>query len=107
MSPESGSSQGLAQHGSASFSLGESGAGSESTAPRLRTISTVTTLRGAPVVRNLPQLLSVREVADLLSVSKATVYALIERGDLERVWVVTSIRIPAASVEAYLERSAR
>ena len=107
MSPESGSSHGLAQRGAASFPLRESGVASERGTPRLRTISTVTTLRGAPVVRNLRLLLSVREVAELLSVSRATVYALIERGELERVWVVTAIRVSAASVDAYLRRSAR
>ena len=58
------------------------------------------------MVRNLRLLLSVREVAELLSVSRATVYALVERGELDRVWVATAIRIPAASVDAYLQRSA-
>jgi excisionase family DNA binding protein len=49
-------------------------------------------------------LLTVREVAEELAVCRATVYALIERGELERVWVGNSIRIPAASLEALLAR---
>ncbi len=67
----------------------------------------VSTLRGAPVVRNLrvlERLLRVREVAVMLSVSTATVYALLDRGDLTRIWVGDSIRVPAASVSELLER---
>jgi len=39
------------------------------------------------------RLLRVREVAEQLGVSKATVYGLCERGELPYVWLVTSIRI--------------
>jgi excisionase family DNA binding protein len=42
-----------------------------------------------------------------LAVCRATVYALLERGELERVWVGRSIRIPAASLEALLTRGRR
>jgi excisionase family DNA binding protein len=66
---------------------------------------------GAPVVRNMVRpvvpLLTVREVAAKLAVCRATVYALLERGELERVWVGGSIRIPAASLEALLARGRR
>ncbi|OJH41611.1 hypothetical protein BON30_08865 [Cystobacter ferrugineus] len=48
--------------------------------------------------------LTVREVAEELAVCRATVYALLERGELERVWVGRSIRIPSASLEAFLAR---
>ncbi|MFY0579327.1 helix-turn-helix domain-containing protein [Cystobacter fuscus] len=41
-----------------------------------------------------PAMLTVREVAGGLAVCRATVYALLERGELERVWVGRSIRIP-------------
>lgn len=73
------------------------------------TASTAPTGRGAPVVRNVvwpvaPPMLTVREVAEELAVCRATVYALLERGELERVWVGRSIRIPAASLEAFLAR---
>lgn len=56
--------------------------------------------RGAPVVRKL---LKVQEVATLLSVSRATVYRLLDVGRLQRVWVGTSIRVPESSLAAYLE----
>jgi excisionase family DNA binding protein len=67
---------------------------------------------GAPVVRNVvravaPPMLTVREVAAELAVCRATVYAILERGELERVWVGRSIRIPAASLEALLSRGRR
>jgi excisionase family DNA binding protein len=80
------------------------------------TVSTVSTGRGAPVVRSVvralvrpvpPAMLTVREVAGELAVCRATVYALLERGDLERVWVGRSIRIPSASLEAFLARGRR
>lgn len=71
----------------------------------------VSSPHGAPVVRNVVRpielLLTVREVAEALKVCRATVYALVERGHLERVWVGSSVRIPAASVARYLERASR
>ncbi|SET15381.1 DNA binding domain-containing protein, excisionase family [Stigmatella erecta] len=78
----------------------------------LSTVSTLSTGRGAPVVRTLvrpaaPPLLTVREVAAELAVCRATVYAPLERGELERVWVGGSIRIPVASLEALLARGRR
>ncbi len=62
---------------------------------------------GAPVVRNSGRLLRVREVAELLSVSKATVYSLIDRHELERIWVGTSIRVPSASLDAFVGQNQR
>ncbi|WP_239989283.1 helix-turn-helix domain-containing protein [Corallococcus macrosporus] len=60
------------------------------------------------MVRPVPlPMLTVREVAEELAVCRATVYALLERGELERVWVGNSIRIPAASLEAFLARGRR
>ncbi|MFY0524499.1 helix-turn-helix domain-containing protein [Archangium gephyra] len=61
------------------------------------------------MVRNVvrpvgPPMLTVREVAEELAVCRATVYALLERGELERVWVGRCIRIPAASLDALLVR---
>ena len=58
--------------------------------------------RGAPVVRKF---LKVQQVATLLSVSRATVYRLVDEGRLARVWVGTSIRVPGQSLDAYLEAS--
>lgn len=76
------------------------------------TVSTASTGRGAPVVRNVvrpvgPPMLTVREVVSELAVCRVTVYALLECGELERVRVGRSIRIPAASLEALLARGRR
>ena len=57
--------------------------------------------------RQPPAMLTVREVAVELAVCRATVYALLECGELERVWVGRSIRIPAASLEAFLAQNQR
>jgi excisionase family DNA binding protein len=60
--------------------------------------------RGAPVVRKF---LTVQQVATLLSVSRATVYRLVDEGRLERVWVGTSIRVPEPSLDGFLRQSAK
>ena len=52
-------------------------------------------------------LLSTREVADRLSVSRATVYKLVEQGDLPHVRVLNSIRVRPADLAAYLDGSAK
>ncbi|WP_176064104.1 helix-turn-helix domain-containing protein [Anaeromyxobacter diazotrophicus] len=46
-----------------------------------------------------PRLLSVREAAEALSVSPATVYALCKRGEMPHVRVSNAIRIPALVLE--------
>jgi excisionase family DNA binding protein len=48
------------------------------------------------------RLLRVREVAERLGVSNATVYGLCERGELPYVWVVTSMRIRPDDLEAFI-----
>ena len=68
------------------------------------TVSTASTGRDVPVVSRM---LTVRDVAEELAVCRATVYALLERGELERVWVGRSIRIPAASLEVLLAKGRR
>jgi excisionase family DNA binding protein len=50
-----------------------------------------------PVVRG-GEVLTVREVAALLKVSTATVYAMVERGQLEHFRVMNSIRVPRAAL---------
>ncbi|MBM4363181.1 MAG: helix-turn-helix domain-containing protein, partial [Deltaproteobacteria bacterium] len=45
----------------------------------------------------MPAYLTVREVAERLRVSAATVYALVGRGELAHVRVSNSIRIPEAA----------
>jgi excisionase family DNA binding protein len=48
----------------------------------------------------LSVLLTVREVADRLKVSRATVYGLVRRGELASVRVSNTIRVPRDAVEA-------
>ena len=47
-------------------------------------------------------MMRVREVADRLGVSNATVYGLCERGELPYVWVVTSMRIRPDDLEEFI-----
>ncbi len=62
--------------------------------------------RGVGPVRLVPvaEVLTVREVAEVLKVSTATVYAMVERGELEHFRVSNSIRVRRASVVALTER---
>jgi excisionase family DNA binding protein len=52
-----------------------------------------------------PGLLSVRDVARLLNVSKATVYKLVARGDLPHVRVSSAIRVVREDLGALLSRN--
>jgi excisionase family DNA binding protein len=52
---------------------------------------------GAASARVAPRLLTVREVAERLRVTTATVYALCNRGALQHVRVANSIRVPEAA----------
>jgi len=90
----------------------------ESASLQLAPDGLLTTPLGPPVVRGLvrpvahlravqggaDRLLTVRDVADRLSVSTATVYALVDRGELAHVRVSNAIRISPAALTAYLER---
>ncbi len=104
LGPESsqGASDGFAQGPSPSHPPETTEGGAPRPPPPVDRISTETTKRGAPVVRNF---LKVREVATALSVCRATVYRLLDEGRLERYWVGTSIRVPAESLAAYLQAS--
>lgn len=51
---------------------------------------------------NSVQFLTVAEVADLIRVSKMTVYRLVHNGDLPAVRVGKSFRVPEHAVAAYL-----
>jgi len=53
------------------------------------------------------RLFTVREVAERLRVSSATVYALCERGDLAHVRVSNAIRIVPDELEAFLAKNHR
>ena len=48
------------------------------------------------------RLLKVGEVAELLGVSTATVYALCKRGALRHVRIANAIRVPEAALAAFL-----
>ena len=52
-----------------------------------------------------PELMRVKEVADKLSLSKASVYRMVHSGRLDGVKLGGSIRIYPASVEEYLKAS--
>jgi len=52
-------------------------------------------------------LLSVRHVAALLSVCAATVYRMCEHGELPHFRVRNAIRVPVATLKAYLARARR
>ena len=71
------------------------GAGSHTVAPR----PPVATPFGALVVHDaVGRLLTVREVADRLRVSRATVYRLVQAGTLSVLRISNSIRIPIESL---------
>jgi excisionase family DNA binding protein len=52
------------------------------------------------------RLLRVAEVAEHLGVCNATVYRLCDSGELPHVWIVNSIRIRPADLQAFLDRRA-
>lgn len=49
-------------------------------------------------------LISIAEFQHVLHVSRSTIYRLIQRGEVRRVHVGRSVRIPAEDVAAFLER---
>lgn len=51
-----------------------------------------------------PLLLTVVEVARLLSIGRTMVYELIERGDLRVVHIGSACRVPFVEVSDYIER---
>jgi excisionase family DNA binding protein len=59
----------------------------------------------AQVADALSPLLSINEVAELLGISRPTVYALIRRGDLAPIRVGERLRFEQADVRSYLERN--
>jgi excisionase family DNA binding protein len=61
----------------------------------------------APVLRPGERFLTPAAVAALLQVSRATVYALIERGQLRASRVNLLLRVSPADVEAFLQNGTR
>ncbi len=65
-------------------------------------------IRGPIDPSDLPErLLTIREIAEILSVSRATVYSLIERRELDHVRVSNAIRIRPENLVRYLSRDDR
>lgn len=64
--------------------------------------------RGAPVVRGLArveEVFTVAEVAAFLKVSKAKVYVMIDRGELEVFRVGTHFRVCRETLDAFVGRA--
>ena len=57
------------------------------------------------MLRNCRDVLSVPEVAELIHVSKRSVYLLLQRGELRHKKVGRIYRIPKSAVVDYLENS--
>jgi excisionase family DNA binding protein len=53
---------------------------------------------------NNPELLTVREAASRLSVSRATLYKLMSTGDLRAIHIGRSVRLPAGEVTSFVAR---
>ncbi len=111
MSQGQASWQGVPPGHSAGQALERSEARGGGAGPIVGTVSTVSSRGTAPALRTslrpIEVLLTVREVAEALKVCRATIYALVDRGQLERVWVGASMRIPAPSVAGYLTGGGR
>ena len=60
------------------------------------------TTAGAPADPELPQFLTVHEIAAALRVSRATVYRLISSGALTATHVGRSVRVTRRAVEEFL-----
>lgn len=56
------------------------------------------------VEQEAPRFLTVAEVAELIRVSKMTVYRMVHSGDIPAVRVGRSFRVPQAAVEELLDR---
>lgn len=108
------SSDALAAGGTGAQASDRTGRGAGRGGDPLAPGGSVATRFGAPVVRTkgalgavgggLERLLTVREVAEHLAVSTATVYALCARGELEHVRVSNSIRVRQADLESFISR---
>ena len=54
-----------------------------------------------------PLLVTIKEAAETLSVSRSTIYRLIDSGRLLAVRVASAPRIPAAALERFVEQAIR
>lgn len=58
-----------------------------------------------PAGREDPKFLTVAEVAEMMRVSKMTVYRLVHSGQLQAVRVGRSFRVPANAVDKFIDGS--
>lgn len=56
---------------------------------------------------NIPRLFTTDQIAERLAVSKRTVYTLIQRGELRSVTVGRARRIPAKSLDEFIDNLGR
>jgi excisionase family DNA binding protein len=49
-------------------------------------------------------LLSLREVAERLSLGKTKVYELVQRGQLSHIHIGRAVRVPTSALEAFVQR---
>ena len=61
--------------------------------------------RSRPTPEGFDNMLDVREVATLLSVSKMTIYRLINQGEMPAIRVGRSLRIPERAVREYMQQA--
>ncbi len=61
----------------------------------------------ASLVFGVERLLTVRQVAARLNVCRATIYSMVERGDLPRIRIGNTVRFTQADLVAALERHGR
>ena len=61
----------------------------------------------AEILRNRDDLLSVRQVAELLKISSATVYSICEAGGLPHVRIKTAIRIERRALVEFIKQQRR
>ncbi len=73
-------------------------------AARGRRFAAALLLGTQPITGPLETLLNVREVAARLQVSTATVYKIVDRGEIATVRVANSIRVRPADLAEYLRR---
>jgi excisionase family DNA binding protein len=62
-------------------------------------MTTITTLPTAPAM-----LLTVQEAAQMLRISRAKLYQLIQKGEVRTVKIAASRRVPVAALQEYVER---
>jgi excisionase family DNA binding protein len=56
-------------------------------------------------VRQLPRLLlSPEEAAEVLSISRSSVYELVQDGEISAIHVGRNLKLPMAEIEAYVQR---